>query len=771
MNRLRRRLSGERGWLRIPALLALFLLPLLLAACLGRNAVLDQPPLSTSSVGTTAEASGTATAPPAQTADDAAGIVLEELSGRRLGEIYERLSPASRERYSREDVVKRFADIHASLNTREICYGAAQRDPETSSDEQIFYTTTVRYTLPEGLLERPFRFSLLYNAENERWEVEWTPDCILPGLGQDGRIQTEILPAHRGSIYDRAGYPLATNIPLLEISVDSSSFDREKIPEVNQLLGLPEKQIAKALQQEWVGEHTRVPIATLTDTSLVDEENFARLGLQWGLREGRSYPFAEATAQLIGYLAHPDAQTVASTPGLDASEWVGKSGLEALYDSRLRGQSGYRRYISGHFEESLVKKPAVPGEDLHLTIDALATRDLYQRYQDQDLTMSAIDPQTGDIVILLSTPSYDPQAFLEGMATDAYRSLLEDPRLPLQAKYAFALSPGSTQKVLSSVIALSEDPLLLEKQMWISGETWQKDASWGNYYVHRYQELDQDFSLADALVHSDNIFFARLITDLGAAAFNRGMQALGIGLAPSPDYPFAPGQVANAGSLAEDASILLADSAYGQGELLLSPLQLCRIYAALLNGGRLYPTRLLHDAEPLLDAQAFLADQPEGEALPLSQTARDYLAGALEQVAEQTYGRSFADARLQFAGKSGTAELGQNAAGEMQINSWFVGYTRNAPSLLLALTVFDSQNYDDSYTERLFRDAFRVLGRGRPYRLPAYQTEGREVSAIPSFRRWTEAPVETLEPRREQAGESDTEQDAEGSDSRELDEE
>lgn len=699
----------------------------LLACCLGLAACEPQGIIKESLTPSLSQAEQTLSARPDP--QDTVNRVIAALQADDTRSLLPDIYPLSLEKYGEEQIVERNAKIHQDLGIREIRYDKIVRTEDARESGQIFYSAEVHLYGKYGDISGPVLLSFIWHPAAQAWQLEWTPSLILPGLKSTGEVQVQALPAKRGEIFDRAGWPLALNRTVAQVALVPRTFDQANIPEVNNLLGLSPGTIESKLAQSWVQEDSLVPIGLLPDMQSIDYKRFRELGLSWSERASRYYPFKQATAQLIGYVGQPTAKDLQNPAlaDLTAEDLVGKAGLEAIYDELLRGKPGTRVYISGQYEKSLFEQPAQDGQNLHLTLDALAQRDLYERVAGENLVLSGLDPQSGQILVLLSVPSYDPNDFVLGISQEAYNSLTNNPAQPLSPKFATTSSPGSTQKLLTTIIALRSGQWDLTDKMYIEGKEWQLDDSWGNYHVTRYRELDQEFDLAEALVQSDNIFFARLASSLGPDIFNEGMRKLGVGQSLTPDYPFTPSQISNHGDLGAEESILLADAAYGQGELLFTPIHIAQIYASLLNGGRLLPLTLLLPEEE---------QAASGEVQEILEEAEiEVLQEALRRVVTDQYPDQMTRANLELAGKSGTAELGLNALGQVMIDSWFVGYDQKQPNLLLAQTYFQAQEDEDPFrSHALYADCWSQLMGDRGYQLPAISQELiRDLARIPAF--------------------------------------
>lgn len=609
--------------------------------------------------------------------------------------------PRAIQRYGREQIIQRNARVHQDLGITSILFSGLEPLSSEDPTRQAYYGATVRYESRYGSFDKDITFSLIWHPDAQSWQLQWTPALIFPGLSEVGEVQTEVLKAKRGDIIDCKGKTLAQDGNLVEISVVPGRIQSEDYPEIEKLLSLEPGTILEKLSKSWVRTDTVVPLTLRKDLKGLDYRQMQSFSLITQEKTTRLYPFGELTAALIGYVTPPTAEDLERI-GDQASEvdFVGKSGLEEIYDQRLRGKNGVRVYLTGSYEKTLFEEPAQDGETIQLTLDAEIQSQVARNLHHVSGQATVIDTQTGEIRALVSTPSYDPSLFVHGISQLDYQELIQNPQAPLQAKFAQAYTPGSTQKVLTAMAALDQKVVDLEETLEIEGKTWQYSPFWGNYEVTRFLEHNGETTLTDALTRSDNIFFAQMALRLGAEGFRQGMAQLGLGEPVCPSYPFPAAQLTNPNQSLEDGSVLLADSGYGQGELLYSPVQLAAIYASLWNGGYVYT--------PLLEKTSSISAEPPKQ-IHLSKDQIDSLREALAAVPEQQYPKQMIREGLRLAGKSGTAERGLNPEGEMQLNSWFIGVEADRPTLCLSLLLIDSHQLPEFEAMKRFADCMEAL--------------------------------------------------------------
>ena len=206
------------------------------------------------------------------------------------------------------------------------------------------------------------------------------------------------------------------------------------------------------------------------------------------------YPAKEAAAHLIGYVGPITADELEKLKGKGYSrnDLIGKRGLEQVLDERLKGKNGAKIAIAKEdgTEEVLAEKEVQNGENVQLTIDSTIQNQLYGQLSGQAGTATAIHPQTGETLGLVSAPSFDPNVLTLGATADQWGALENNPQTPLLNRFSANYSPGSVIKPITAAIALKEGTIDPQTTIQVNGLQWQKDASWGNYYVTRVKDPD-----------------------------------------------------------------------------------------------------------------------------------------------------------------------------------------------------------------------------------------------------------------------------------------
>ncbi len=410
----------------------------------------------------------------------------------------------------------------------------------------------------------------------------------------DGKdtVQLDVTAATRGQILDRNDQPLAKNgdvtqaglVPGKLGSGDERTTNLEKIAAA---WNVKVTSLETLLKQSWVTNDTFVPVKIVTDSPTLTGAAYQTIG-------SRTYPLGEAAAQLIGYVGTATAEDIRKDPTLTANSKIGKTGLEQLYDKQLRGTDGGTISIqNGSNVHPLLSKKAVNGKNLKLTIDADQQKTAYNQLAGKSGSVVTMNPKNGELLTLASAPSYDPNAFVNGISQTDYDKYANNQSLPFLSRFSQRYAPGSTFKMLTAAIALQNKTITPDTTKSISGLKWQKDASWGDYKVTRTVDASPE-NMTQALVNSDNIWFAQVALKMGASAYLKGLEPL---FKTQADLPLTmkKAQISNSGKLASET--LLADTAYGQGQLLLSPIEQAAMYSAIANGGTMQQPTLIQDTK------------------------------------------------------------------------------------------------------------------------------------------------------------------------------
>ena len=427
--------------------------------------------------------------------------------------------------------------------------------------------------------------------------------------------------------------------------------------------------IEKKLSAKCVKEDSFVPIKTIPKVAeielmkiepdeevLKENERQKKLleipGVMISDTEVREYPLGEAAAHLVGYVQSVTAEDLENHAGegYTANSVIGKSGMEGLFEKELKGQNGCDIYIvdsDGNKKAELASIFVQDGKDIQLTIDAELQRSLYEQFKEDKSCSVAMNPYTGEVLALVSTPSYDNNDFIMGLSNEQWTALNEDENKPMYNRFRQVWCPGSTFKPIIAAIGLESEAIDPMEDYGNEGLSWQKDSSWGSYCVttlHTYEPV----ILENALIYSDNIYFAKAALKIGTEEMESSLTELGFNTEIPFDIKMAQSQYSNTENI--ETEIQLADSGYGQGQVLVNPLHMACIYSAFCNEGNIIKPYLLYQAEATVTFWMPGAFTKE--------TANQVLEGT-KKVVNDSHGTGYAAHRddIVLAGKTGTAEI------------------------------------------------------------------------------------------------------------------
>lgn len=604
---------------------------------------------------------------------------LDAIEDKNVKQVFKNSTYQSKNDNGEVEMTDRPIKIYDSLGVKDI--NIKDRDIKKVSKNKKQVTAKYELQTNYGKINRDVKLNFI--KEDKDWKLDWNQSAIIPGMKKNQSINIEPLKSERGKILDRNNLELATTGTAHEVGIVPNNVSTSDYKAIAEKLDLSESYIKQQTEQDWVKDDTFVPLKTVQDMNQ-DLKNFVeKYHLTSQETESRQYPLEEATTHLLGYVGPINSEELKQKAfkGYKKDAIVGKKGIEKLYDKDLQNKDGYRVTIiddNNKVIDTLIKKKKIDGKDIKLTIDARVQKSIYNNMKDDYGSGTAIHPQTGELLALVSTPSYDVYPFMNGMSDEDYKKLTEDDKEPLLNKFQITTSPGSTQKILTSMIGLNNKTLDGKTSYKINGKGWQKDKSWGDYNVTRYEVVNGDIDLKQAIESSDNIFFARVALELGSKKFEEGMKRLGVGEDIPSDYPFYNAQISNKNL---DNEILLADSGYGQGEILINPVQILSIYSALENKGNVNAPHVLKDTKNKVWKKNII-----------SQENIKLLTDGMQQVVNKTHREDIYRSYANLVGKSGTAELKMKQGETGQQIGWFISYDKDNPNIMMAINVKDVQD-------------------------------------------------------------------------------
>lgn len=565
---------------------------------------------------------------------------------------------------SQEDFIKRNSAIYEGIELQNMKVEILEYD-----EEHRLVTYQTSFDTVAGNIQ--FENEALFVEGKDEYKLVWDDSIIFPNLSYSDKVRVSTIQAERGEILDRNGRVLAGKGTASSVGIVPGKIENrtEAIAKIAELLEITPEVIEKKLSANWIKDDSFVPIKTiprveeielmkieLDEEVLKEKERHEKLleisGVMITDVDVREYPLGEAASHLIGYVQSVTAEDLEehSGEGYTANSVIGRIGMEGLFESELKGHNGCRIYIAdseGKEKEELANIPVQHGKDIQLTIDADLQISLYEQFKEDKSCSVAMNPYTGEVLALVSTPTYDNNDFIMGLSNEQWTSLNEDENKPMYNRFRQVWCPGSSFKPITAAIGLESGAIDPKEDYGNVGLSWQKDASWGSYYVttlHAYEPV----ILENALIYSDNIYFAKAALKIVAEEMERSLDRFGF----NEDLPFeikmAQSQYSNTDSI--ETEIQLADSGYGQGQILINPLHMACIYSAFCNEGNIVKPYLIYQQDTT--TQYWIKEA-------FSQgTAAQVLEG-LKKVINNPNGTGYAAHRddIMLAGKTGTGEI------------------------------------------------------------------------------------------------------------------
>ncbi|MCZ8164861.1 penicillin-binding protein 2 [Silanimonas sp.] len=537
---------------------------------------------------------------------------------------------------------------------------------------------------------------------------------------EENRIRLDPIVPARGLVYDRNGVLLADNAPAYRLDIVP-----ERVEDMPQLLAALRERVALSEDELRRFDNARKGTRRFKPIALklrLSEQEIARLAVDRHRFPGvevvpyltRRYPFGELTAHIVGYVGRIDQDDVDAMESRGESRFaalphIGKTGLERYYESRLRGDVGYQEVetnVENRPLRVLRRHDAKPGADLHLSIDIALQKAMVDAFEGQHGAAIAIDPMSGEILAMVSLPSYDPNLFVGGISFDDYRRLNEDVARPLFNRNVLGgFPPGSTVKPFMALAGLEEGLITPDTTIFSSG-TYRLPGHERGYMDWR-PGGHGTVNLRESLAQSVNTYYFDLAMKLGIDRISADFDRMGFGRPTGID-------------LAGEASGVLPSrewkqrrfkqawypgetviSGIGQGYWVTTPLQLAQGTAMLAGDGQLRRPHLVRATQAGFGAAR--VPEPQPPAVPVVDDPA-HLAAVRDGLVATMHGptgtaaRAAAGAHYLMAGKTGTAQRVSRRGDErldpnklpyhLRHQALFVGYApAEAPTIALALVV------------------------------------------------------------------------------------
>ncbi|MBR2215133.1 MAG: penicillin-binding protein 2 [Selenomonadaceae bacterium] len=519
-------------------------------------------------------------------------------------------------------------------------------------------------------------------------------------LADGNRIRIIPSMAPRGTFFDRNGQLLVENRPGFTVSLLplSAKIPDDVVTRVAELLKVPKEDIEKKIAAHIGFDPIRVKQDVTEDiVTIIEEQKEKYPGVVIEVQPIRNYLLMEEGAHTFGYVSEisEDELERRKGEGYRSGDIIGKFGLEKIYDSELRGENGGEQVevdVAGKPVQRLGLKPPVPGNDLVLTIDKNLQEATERAVDDQLKLINAhgaaavvMNPQTGEVLALVSRPAFNPNLFAHGISTKDWNAINNNPYHPMDNKAITGeYAPGSTFKIVTGTAALTEGVISPTDKIFDAGYHWIIPKS--NAAGEALGWID----FTEAMAHSDNVYFYEMGNRLGIDRLEKYARMFGLGEITGIDLPYeSDGLVANRKykwKVFEDDWYLSEtfDAAIGQGFNLVTPLQAAMVMGEIAANGKRYKPHLVNRiVSP--EGKTIKEFQPELlSELQVPANVIQLVQNGLHEVTKVgTAAGVFAGFPLDIAGKTGTAENSQG-----RDHGWFVAYGPfNNPTVVVAVVV------------------------------------------------------------------------------------
>jgi penicillin-binding protein 2 len=517
-------------------------------------------------------------------------------------------------------------------------------------------------------------------------------------LAEDNRINLLLLPPPRGRIVDRRGVELARNRQNYRaVIIPENTSDLEQtLARLDRIVPLSETD-RRRIMREARQKRGFVPVAVREN---LEWEEVARIevnspdlpGVMIDVGQSRHYPFNDVAAHVVGYVATVTEKEAASDPLLELPGFrIGRAGIESSYDLALRGKAGSSQVevnALGRVIRELSRKEGEPGGQVSLTLDAGLQKFANERLKDKSTAAVVLDVHSGEVLAMVSTPGFDPNAFNRGMSVGTWKDLISNPRAPLINKTVVGqYAPGSTYKMMVALAAIESRAVNSSQTFYCPGF-----LDLGDRRFHCWKRGGHGaVNLSEAIKQSCDVYFYEISLRVGIDRIAEMARRFGLGRRLNIELPGErPGRIPTRGWKKKLTGVPWQQgetlvSAIGQGHVLATPLQLAVMTARLVNGGYAVEPRIVHavgSAPPRRSAETAggrenspaperqvpigLPDPPA--SIGVSRAALELVFKAMVGVTNDSRGTAYAsritNRRWWMGGKTGTSQVRGISASE-----------------------------------------------------------------------------------------------------------
>lgn len=529
-------------------------------------------------------------------------------------------------------------------------------------------------------------------------------------LAEENRINIRLIPPARGEIFDRNGIPLARNVPsyrIVMVREDAGDIDTV-VTRLRELVDLEDDALDTALE-EMRRSAPFLPVAVAENVSWdavsrvsVNAPALPGVAPEVGLT--RYYPLGSDYAHVLGYVGPVSDYDLSKMENPDQLLRIprfqfGKVGVESKEEDRLRGKAGAKRVevnATGRVMRELSRRPGVAGTDLQLTVDSTLQTYVQARLGTESAAAIVIDLEKGDLVSLASSPTFDPNLFVQGISVADYKALTNNNHRPLAAKAVQdTYPPGSTIKMITAMAALEEGLISPDETVWCPGHLEVAGRRFHCWKRAGHGHVD----LLNSLKGSCDVYYYDLAVKVGIEKISAMAQRFGLGV--RHDLPLsavarglAPTKGWKQRTYQQDWRVGdTVNASIGQGYMLASPLQLAVMAARLATGRQITP-RLIKSVNSVEGPSG------AGESLGMNENNLRQMRRAMYAVVNDrrgtAYGSRIIAEGMRMAGKTGTSQVRNITAAERAagvIRNEDLPWERRDHALFVCFAPFDAPRY------------------------------------------------------------------------------
>ena len=575
-------------------------------------------------------------------------------------------------------------------------------------------------------------------------------------LSENNCIRLQTTDSSRGMIFDRNGILLVDNRPAFDLSIilkDAKPIEDtiEKLSKLSKQTNVSESELMSKIGRN-KGISSYKPILLKQDMgrdalAAVEVRKFDLPGIVVDVKPRRHYVNRQSAAHLLGYLSEINSDELKSGkyPGRKGGDFIGKFGVEKAFEPFLRGKRGGRQVevnVIGQVVRVLKTVDAQPGQNIYLTVDHTLQKKAEVLLEGTAGAVVAMDPKTGNILALVSSPSFDQNTFVDGMSHKQWNSLISNPLRPMENKAIQGeYPPASTFKIITAIAGLEEGVIDKNTTMYCPGY-----YKYGNRVYRCWRRGGHgNVNIFKALAESCDVFFYQVGQKLGIDRLSFYAKACGLGTPTGinldneasgliPTAAWKKRRTGIAWQKGETLSI-----AIGQGYNLTTPLQMLVLTSAMANGGTRYKPLILESVKTVSGDIVIQGKKQAVGKLPAGKTTMEIVKKGLWEVVNNPKGTArIAHIKgIEISGKTGTAQVvgrtNDRTQSEKDIpkhhtpHAWFVAYAPSVDPQIAVAVLVEHGGHGSSAAAPIAREIIRTYWKKDEDRR---QLESRKLKAI-----------------------------------------